>query len=142
MVVIVIVVPARVLVLRAVFVTSILVVMPITRFVAPFATLIARDVLALVPVIAYEIDGPTAGIVFGAVPRPILFMTGRHMQINRGLDITGHVRDCDRLCVDERGRLRDTADVEPKNEQGHNNPRDPHQEQPAPMQPRVWFSVG
>jgi hypothetical protein len=77
-VVVVVVVPAIVVMIMlmiAVIVVIVIVVVPIIA--------VTRYVLAVVPIVTDKVHGTAAGIVFGAVPRPVLLMSRRHVEINR-----------------------------------------------------------
>ena len=73
---------------------------------------VPRDVFVVVPVIAHEIDRPSACVVFGAMLVPVLLMSGRNMQINRlRRYILRGSRDHDRLRENDR-RAWDIADID------------------------------
>lgn len=97
---------------------SVIVAMLVIAVVTPVVGVIGimivvpRCVLFLVPIIANEIDGSSARVIFGAMLAPVFFMTGRNMQINRlCTDDNGRPWADDRLGVDHRGS-RDSADVD------------------------------
>ncbi len=91
----------------AVFVSLVLllaVIFAITR-------LVMRHIDIIVPLIAYEIDRLTAGIIFAAVLAPMFLMAGRYVQVD---GVSNNACRCgpndDRSCVDEF-RLRSVSDV-------------------------------
>ncbi len=79
MVVIVVVVVVVVVVMVAVVVVVVAAVM---IAVVVITVLVAWYVFAVVPIIAYEVHGAAAGMIFGAVLCPMSFMPGGHVQIH------------------------------------------------------------
>ena len=66
--------------------------------VVSVVALIARHIHLVVPLIAHEIDGPTAGMILGAVLAPVFFMAWWHVQVDgRYRDDLRRARDDDRV---------------------------------------------
>ena len=79
---------------------------------------VARDVLIVVPIMTYEVDGSAAGIVFRAVLAPVLFMPWRYVQVDRrGRNIRRRTYDDDGLRIDH-GRPWNVANVDLSIESG------------------------
>lgn len=73
--------------------------------------LIARNILAVIPVIFHKIDSLTASVVFTTIFAPMLGMAGGHAQINRWA-VQRHPPDYHRLAIDYLW-LRVITDVDP-----------------------------
>ena len=70
------------------------------------------NVFLVVPVIAYEIDGPPAGVIFAAMLLPVFLVARTYVQIHRwSLGVLGRGRNDDWLRVDH-WRARVAADVD------------------------------
>ncbi len=74
--------------------------------------LVPRCVFPVVPVVTDEVHGTPAGIVFGAVPCPMSFMSRRNMQINRPTRKCRVSMNDHRPRIDHAGRLRCFAKVD------------------------------
>lgn len=79
--------------------------------VATALFVIARHIFIPVPVVPDKIHGPAARLVLSAMLLPMLFVAGRHMQIDRLADVMDMPFDDDRLRIDHLW-LRDIADVD------------------------------
>lgn len=106
-------VPMIVITVAATLFTTSMVVTVVVAVVTPVPLLlfaIARDILALVPVVAHEIDLLAASAVFVAVLAPVPGVAGRDVQIERWL-AGRYALDGYWLRIDEDGRGK-TADIE------------------------------
>jgi hypothetical protein len=101
------------------FVMVPMVLAPVTMFVAVVAVLIAAigvisvmltivgNVGIVVPVISNKVDRLAAGVVLATMLAPIPFMSGPHVQINRGWQrFTATPYGNDRRTIDESWRRR------------------------------------
>jgi hypothetical protein len=79
---------------------------------------VARNVLAVVPVIANEIHGTAAGVIFGAVAGPVALVAGGYVQVDRGAGILRIPVDDQGLGIQHRGWLRFIPDVDLSEESG------------------------
>src|SRR5665647_3754253 len=91
---------------------------PVTAAIAVITMLflIARNVLAVVPVVLHKVDPLAAGVVFSAVPGPMPAMARGYAQIDRRA-IHLYPLDYSGLTIDH-SRLRKIADVESAIEAG------------------------
>lgn len=65
---------------------------------------VARRIFVVVPLVAHEVDRPTAGVILRAMLAPMLFMAGRDVQIDRWCrHELRRLRHDDRLRIDDRG---------------------------------------
>ena len=69
----------------------------------PVPRLISRHIFFIVPSVAYKIDRPSAGIILMAMLFPLLFVAGRHMNIDRrrGRHTYRHGSDQNRLGIND-----------------------------------------
>src|SRR5712671_2302272 len=75
------------------------------------AMAMTRRVLIGVPVVLHEEHAAAAGVIFRAMPAPVLLVAGRNVQVDRRLvHEFRRLRDYHRAGVDYRWRLRVVAD--------------------------------
>jgi hypothetical protein len=86
-------------------VVMILVVAMIVRGIVtiPVLALVARDVLVVVPIIPHKVDWSAACVVLRTMIPPVLFVSGRDMQVDRlGRNILGRLHCDDGLRIDDQ----------------------------------------
>jgi len=116
MIVVVIPVPAPMIVVAPLVPMAMIIVVPVSAamnilMIAVLAG-VARHVLLVVPLVAYEVDRPAASVVLRAMPAPVPFVSGRYVQVNRlDCNVLGRPNGNDRLCINN-GRRRNSADVD------------------------------
>ncbi|HEV2702389.1 MAG TPA: hypothetical protein VGV09_12195 [Steroidobacteraceae bacterium] len=78
----------------------------------PIIMPVARHIFAVVPIIANEVHGPTAGVIFRTVARPVLLLSRPYVQVD-GLVIERRISVDDHgAAIDQRGGLRHIADID------------------------------
>ena len=80
-------------VVTTLFVMSVLFVVPMILVMTPtllmtaaaiaITVLVTRHVFVVVPVVSHKVDRPAAGVVFRAMPPPVLLVARRHVQVDR-----------------------------------------------------------
>jgi hypothetical protein len=91
-------------------VVTVIVVIVAMIIVIAVAFTILRGINVVVPVVADEIDRPTAGSIAPAIPFPIFLVARWHAQIQRLMNDTGAFND-DRFRVNNLG-LREATEVD------------------------------
>src|SRR5271167_2664509 len=94
------------------------VVILIVVVVAVITVLVAWYVFAVVPIIAYEVHGAAAGMVFGAVPRPMFLMPRGHVQIHRLISERSIPVNHNGTRIHQRGGLRHITEIDLPKEAG------------------------
>jgi hypothetical protein len=89
-----------------------------TVVIAVVMMLVARYILPVVPIVANEIHGTAAGIVFGAVLRPMPLMTGWHVEIHRFPNEGRIPVNHNGTRIDQHGRLWHITDIDLPEEAG------------------------
>ena len=80
-------------VVTTLFVMSVLFVVPMILVMTPtllmtaaaiaITVLVTRHVFVVVPVVSHKVDRPAAGVVFRAMPAPVLLVARPHVQVDR-----------------------------------------------------------
>ena len=72
-----------VMVMIVIFIMVVSVTMTMAAVTIAIAVLVARHVFVVVPIVSYKVDPPAARVVFSAMLRPMLFVAGWDMQVDR-----------------------------------------------------------
>ncbi len=92
----------------------VMVVMVAVMSAVPFIMimLVTWHVFAVVPIVANKIHGPTAGVIFSAVARPMPLVSRRYMQIDRLIGERRVPVNHHGPGINQRGGLRHATDID------------------------------
>jgi len=108
-IVIVVVVVSAVVVISGAVAIMVVVVVTVPTLIM---VLMARRILAGVPIVANKIHGPAARVIFRAMSCPMPFLSRRHMQVHRLIDESAIAADHYGPGVDQGGRSWHLADID------------------------------
>ena len=72
-----------VVIMIMIFIMVVSVTMTMAAVTIAIAVLISRHVFFVVPIVSYKVDAPAARVVLSAMLRPMLFVAGWDMQVDR-----------------------------------------------------------